>query len=42
MNKKVDPIMINDGINTSGKRNKLTIKFPSNIDFYNKEVALGY
>jgi len=42
MNKKVDPIMINDGINSSGKKNKLTLKFPSNIDFYNKEVALGY
>ncbi len=42
MNKKTKPIFLNEGINKSGKKNKLTLQFPTNIDFKNQEVALGY
>ena len=42
MNKKAKPIFLNEGLNKSGKKNKLTLQFPTNIDFQNKEVALGY
>ena len=40
--KKVSPIMINQKMNSSKKKNSMTLEFPSNVDFSNKEVALSY
>jgi hypothetical protein len=40
--KKVSPIMINQKLNSSGKKNTLTLQFPNTVDFYNKEIALSY
>src|SRR4051812_31740368 len=40
--KRVSPIMINQKMNRSGKKNSLTLQFPKSIDFSNKEVALSY
>jgi len=42
MNKKVKPIFLNEGINISRQKNKLSMQLPTNVDFHNKEVALGY
>lgn len=39
---RVDAIMINQELNSSGTNHRMTLKFPSNIDFKNKEVALAY
>jgi len=42
MNKKVKPFFLNEGINISRQKNKLSMQLPTNMDFHNKEVALGY